>query len=556
MKKLLLAATVIVAASTIASLADTRSPKMDITRNLDIFNALVKELQTLYVDSIDAEKSVNTAINAMLNNIDPYTEYIPYKDQEDFMTMTSGEYAGVGSTIMQRDSWVYFTDPMEGSPAKKAGIKAGDKIVMIDNDSTKGWTTPKVSSKLKGPAGTDVRVTVHRPYVEDSVMTFTIRRAKIFQPSVPYYGMLRDGVGYISLTSFIDKSPDEIKDALTALKKEPGLKALVLDLRGNGGGLLESAVKILGYFVPKGTEVLRTRGKGVMNERVYKTSGAPIDTDIPMMVLVDGGTASAAEIVSGALQDLDRAVIVGERSFGKGLVQTTRELPYDGMLKVTTAKYYIPSGRLIQAIDYSHRNPDGSVGRIPDSLTSVFHTAGGREVRDGGGITPDVTIDYPDINRVTFNIVRDNWAFDFANRYAARNASIPAPEDFYITDSIYAEFKQFIDPSRFQYDKVCEEGLTALRDIAKQEGYMHDSTKAQFDRLETMLKHDLQHDLDINRKAIEPYLASEIANRYYSTRGEVIQTLKTDPAIDTVITILNDPARYNKILAPVKKNKK
>lgn len=556
MKKLLLAATVIVAASTIASLADTRSPKMDITRNLDIFNALVKELQTLYVDSIDAEKSVNTAINAMLNNIDPYTEYIPYKDQEDFMTMTSGEYAGVGSTIMQRDSWVYFTDPMEGSPAKKAGIKAGDKIVMIDNDSTKGWTTPKVSSKLKGPAGTDVRVTVHRPYVEDSVMTFTIRRAKIFQPSVPYYGMLRDGVGYISLTSFIDKSPDEIKDALTALKKEPGLKALVLDLRGNGGGLLESAVKILGYFVPKGTEVLRTRGKGVMNERVYKTSGAPIDTDIPMMVLVDGGTASAAEIVSGALQDLDRAVIVGERSFGKGLVQTTRELPYDGMLKVTTAKYYIPSGRLIQAIDYSHRNPDGSVGRIPDSLTSVFHTAGGREVRDGGGITPDVTIDYPDINRVTFNIVRDNWAFDFANRYAARNASIPAPEDFCITDSIYAEFKQFIDPSRFQYDKVCEDGLKALRDIAKQEGYMNDSTKAQFDRLETMLKHDLQHDLDINRKAIEPYLASEIANRYYSTRGEVIQTLKTDPAIDTVITILNDPARYNKILAPVKKNKK
>ncbi len=556
MKKLLLAATVIVAASTIASLADTRSPKMDITRNLDIFNALVKELQTLYVDSIDAEKSVNTAINAMLNNIDPYTEYIPYKDQEDFMTMTSGEYAGVGSTIMQRDNWVYFTDPMEGSPAKKAGIKAGDKIVMIDNDSTKGWTTPKVSSKLKGPAGTDVRVTVHRPYVEDSVMTFIIRRAKIFQPSVSYYGMLRDGVGYISLTSFIDKSPDEIKDALTALKKDPGLKALVLDLRGNGGGLLESAVKILSYFVPKGTEVLRTRGKGVMNERVYKTSGAPIDTDIPMMVLVDGGTASAAEIVSGALQDLDRAVIVGERSFGKGLVQTTRELPYDGMLKVTTAKYYIPSGRLIQAIDYSHRNPDGSVGRIPDSLTSVFHTAGGREVRDGGGITPDVTIDYPDINRVTFNIVRDNWAFDFANRYAARNASIPAPEDFCITDTIYAEFKQFIDPSRFQYDKVCEDGLKALRDIAKQEGYMNDSTKAQFDRLETMLKHDLQHDLDINRKAIEPYLASEIANRYYSTRGEVIQTLKTDPAIDTVITILNDPARYNKILAPVKKNKK
>lgn len=331
-----------------------------------------------------------------------------------------------------------------------------------------------------------------------------------------------------------------------------GAKGIVLDLRGNGGGLVESAIQILGIFLPKGTPVLTTRGKGVLNEKVYKTSVNPIDTKIPLAVLVDGGSASASEIVTGALQDLDRAVVLGNRSFGKGLVQSTRSLPYDGLLKVTIAKYYIPSGRLIQAIDYSHRNPDGTVARIPDSLTNVFKTAGGREVRDGGGITPDIKVDYPDVNRLTFNVVRDNWAFDYATKYAAQHQSVPQPEEFEVTDEIYADFKGFIDPAKFNYDKVCESAIEQLRELAKSEGYMNDSTSAQFDVLAGMLKHDLNRDLDLNRKNITPYLAGEILNRYYSNRGEIIYSLRDDATVDSAITVLTSP-RYSQILAPAAK---
>ncbi len=435
MKKITLFAVSVILLSILSSAA-TRSKKSDIARNLDIFNSIYKELQTFYVDSIDAEKSINTAIAAMLNDIDPYTEYIPAKEQEQFRTMTTGEYAGIGSMIQQTAEGVIISEPYEGSPAHRAGLLPGDLIVMIDNDSVKGWTSAKVSEHLKGANGSMLRVTVDRPYVTDSILSFDIKRAKIQIPSVPYFGMLRDNVGYIGLNTFSEKSYPEVREALEKLIKD-GAKGIVLDLRGNGGGLVESAVQILGLFLPKGTTVLSTRGKGVLNEKVYKTSVQPIDTKIPLAVLIDGASASASEIVTGAIQDLDRGVVIGNRSYGKGLVQSTRQIPYDGLLKVTIAKYYIPSGRLIQAIDYSHRNPDGSVARIPDSLTTVFHTAGGREVRDGGGITPDITIDLPDVNRLTYNVVRDNWAFDFANRYAATHDTIAAPEDFVITDTIY-----------------------------------------------------------------------------------------------------------------------
>lgn len=547
MKKLTIFAAAIIAVSLLTSAA-TRSRKSDIARNLDIFNAIYKELQTFYVDSIDAEKSINTAINAMLNDIDPYTEYIPAKEQEQFRTMTTGEYAGIGSMIQQTPRGVIISEPYEGSPAHKVGLKPGDLIVMIDNDSVLGWESAKVSEKLKGTNGTMLRVLVNRPYVgADSMLTFDIKRAKIQIPSVPYAGMLRDNIGYIGLNTFSEKSYPEVRDALETLLKD-GAKGIILDLRGNGGGLVESAVQILGLFLPKGTTVLNTRGKGVLNEKVYKTSVQPLDTKIPLAVLVDGGSASASEIVTGAIQDLDRGVVIGNRSFGKGLVQSTRQLPYDGMLKVTVAKYYIPSGRLIQAIDYSHRNPDGSVARIPDSLTSVFHTAGGREVRDGGGITPDITIEYPEVNRLTYNVVRDNWAFDFANRYAAAHESIPAPEDFEITDEIYDEFKQSIDPSRFEYDKVCESAVDQLRKIAEAEGYMNDSTSAQFDILAGMLRHDLNHDLDINRKNIAPYLAEEIVSRYYFQRGERRNALRDDRTVDSALTVLTSP-RYASILS-------
>ncbi len=541
-----------------ASRASGRSSKEAVSRNLDIFTTIYKELQTSYVDTINADRSMRQAIDAMLNAIDPYTEYISEDEQDDFMTISTGEYAGIGAYIAQRDGkYTYISEPQLGSPAMKAGLLAGDKIIMIDNDTMVGLGSDKVRERLRGQAGTEFMITVNRPYTTDgdSIKTFKVTREKIDINPVPYYGVIRDSIGYISLTTFNEKSADKVRDALLSLKEDPRVKMIALDLRGNGGGLLESAVKIVGWFVPKGTEVLRTRGRALLNEKVYKTTNKPIDTEIPLVVMVDGGSASAAEIVTGALQDLDRAVIVGNRSFGKGLVQSTRQLPYRGLLKLTIAKYYIPSGRLIQAIDYSHRNPDGSVARIPDSLTTVFHTAGGREVRDGGGITPDITVTYPEGNRLVYNIVRDLWAFDFATQFAARNQSIAPADKFEISDSLYNEFKAFVDPSRLNYDKVCEVMVEKLEEAAKAEGYMTDSVQAQIDMLKVMLHHNLGKDLDINRKDISHYLASEIVSRYYNQPGNTIVALKSDPAIDSVATLMGEPGRYAKILAPVNNKK-
>lgn len=526
----------------------TRSDKAEVSRNLDIFNSLYKVLQTTYVDTIDAEKSINTAINAMLGELDPYTEYIPEKDQESFMTISTGEYGGIGSYIMERKGKVYVSEPQEGSPALKSGLRAGDLFVKIDGDTVDGWKSDKVSSRLKGPAGTKVKVTVKRPYAADSIIDFEITRAKIKVHPVPYYGVTRDNIGYIFLSTFNEKSADEVRNALTELKKDPKVKSIILDLRNNGGGILEGAVKIAGLFVPKGTEIVRTRGKGLLNEKIYKTTSSPVDTEIPLAVLINGGSASSAEIVAGALQDMDRAVIVGSTSFGKGLVQSSRPLPYNGLLKVTVAKYYIPSGRLIQAIDYSNRKPDGSVARIPDSLTKEFQTLHGRTVRDGGGITPDVKVEYPDATRITYNIVRDNWAFDFATRYAATHDSIPAPEEFVVTDEIYDEFKRFIDPEKFSYDKVCETMLSELEKTAKTEGYMTDEAKAQFDVMRGILKHDLDKDLNTNRKEISSFIASEIVGRYYNQRGQIIESLRTDIDVDSAARVLNDIEAYRKLL--------
>lgn len=554
MRKTIVTIIIAVCAVTIfCSSASTRSGKSAISRNLNIFNSIYKELQTNYVDTIDADKSMRTAIDAMLMNVDPYTEYISEEEQDEFRTISSGEYAGIGSVIMQRDGNVYISEPQEGAPAHKVGLRAGDLIMAIDGDTVLGWKSDKVSERLKGQAGTKVSVMVKRPYVADSILTFEITRGKIQVDPVPYYGVIRGDIGYIGLTTFNENSAQDVKDALIELKKDPRVKSIILDLRNNGGGLLESSIKIVGLFVPKNTEVLRTRGKGVLNEKVYKTTSKPIDTEIPLAVLINNSTASSAEIVSGALQDLDRAVIIGGRSFGKGLVQSTRPLPYNGLLKVTTAKYYIPSGRLIQAIDYSRRNADGSVARIPDSLTNVFKTANGREVRDGGGITPDIKVVYPEGNRLVYNIVMNHWAFDYATRFAATTPSIPSPQEFVITDSIYNDFKKFINPEKFKYDKVCEMGLAELRKVAKNEGYMNDSVEAQFDILEKMLRHNLDKDLDTNRKAISEYLAEEIIVRYYYQKGQVIEGLRSDLAVDSAASVLHDAQKYKSILSPAKK---
>lgn len=550
MKKLILVAIVTVLLGAITSAA-TRSKKSDISRNLDIFNALYKELQTFYVDSIDADKSINTAIAAMLDEIDPYTEYISAKDQESFRTITTGEYGGIGSMIQQTPRGVIISEPYEGSPALTGGLRAGDIFLEIDGDTVSSLTTEQISSRLKGQSGTTVRLKMKRPWAEpDSILNFEIKRGKIQLPSVNYAGMQPDGIGIVELNTFSEKSYPEVREAVERLIGE-GAKGIVLDLRGNGGGLLESAVEILGIFLPKGTHVLTTRGQDITSEKLYKTAVKPVDTKIPLAVLIDGGTASAAEIVAGALQDLDRAVVIGSRSFGKGLVQTTRRLPYDGLLKVTVSKYYIPSGRLIQAIDYSRRNSDGSVARIPDSLTTVFYTAGGREVRDGGGITPDIKVDYPDVNRLTYNVVRDNWAFDFATKYAATHPSIAAPEEFEVTDEIYDEFKGFIDPEKFNYDKVCETAVNQLREIARLEGYMNDSTETQFNILANMLRHDLNHDLDNNRSNLTPYIAEEILTRYYNKPGALSYSYRHDNTVDSASLILTTP-RLKAILAKKK----
>ena len=326
------------------------------------------------------------------------------------------------------------------------------------------------------------------------------------------------------------------------------MKQIVLDLRGNGGGLLEQAVDIVGNFVPKGTEVLRTRGRDASTEKIYKTTKTPIFPDIPLAVLIDGGSASSSEITAGSLQDLDRAVLIGSRSYGKGLVQATMQLPYDGLLKVTTAKYYIPSGRLIQALDYSHRNPDGSVARTPDSLTNVYKTLHGREVRDGGGLTPDITVEWPQISRLTYNLVRDNWTYDFANKYANTHESIPDAWDFEITDEVYDDFKKSIDPSKLKYDKVLDEILKELRKTAGEEGYLTDETAAALDSLAPLLTHNLNRDLDNKRHEVSEYLGAEIANRYYFDKGKILQDLKYDDALKKAEEILSNPAELKKIL--------
>ena len=525
-----------------------------VARSLDIFNSLYKELNTFYVDTIDAQKAIENAINAMLDDIDPYTEYIPAKEADEFMTISTGEYGGIGSYLMERSidgkKGVYISGPYENSPAARAGLRSGDRIIMIDGDSTAGWGSDQVSKRLKGQANTHLTVTVVRPYDEDSIKSFSFNRETISVNPVPYYGVTRNNIGYIDLTTFNEKSAQQVRDALVELTKDPRVKNIVLDLRGNGGGIVEGAIQIVGCFVPKGTQVLVMRGRDKSSERTYKTTVDPVDTNIPLAVLIDGGSASASEITAGALQDLDRAVIIGSRSFGKGLVQSTRSLPYDGMLKVTIAKYYIPSGRLIQEVDYGNRNADGSYKKTTtDSTARVFHTAHGREVREGGGIDPDIKLEPRELKRIVYNIMRDHWDFDFATKYVAEHGQeIANPADFQVTDEIFNEFKEFINADKFEYDKVCEQQLATLRKTATAEGYMNDSTAAQFDRLEAMLKHDLDHDLDLHRRDISYLLGQEIMDRLYYQRGQVENAIKDDDALDKAKEMFDKPGEYNRIL--------
>lgn len=514
---------------------------------LNTFNSIVKELETQYVDTLNANEIMDRTIDALLYQIDPYTEYYPSDNQDELLSISQGQYAGIGSVISKRGNEVIINEPQDGSPSKRAGLRPGDVILKINGDSvTPGMAVDQVSKKLRGQAGTNITIEVRRPYVNDSLLKFSFVRENIKVNPLPYYGVDKDGIGYIRLTTFNEASARRVREALTDMFKDPNLKGIVLDVRSNGGGLLEGAVQIASNFVPKGIEIVRTKGRAKNDVKIYKTTTRPLDTKIPLAILIDGGTASASEIVTGSMQDLDRAVIIGERSFGKGLVQTPRQLPYNDLLKITTGRYYIPSGRLIQAIDYSHRNDDGSPVRTPDSLTHEYSTKAGRIVRDGGGITPDITIEAEKTNRLLYNIIADMWAFDFANKkYAAQ----PEAPDTLVTDAVFEEFKQFIDPKRFKYDRQCETALDYLKESAKVEGYMTDSVAAQFEVLAGMLKHDLSHDLDLNRKNIIDILDSELASRYYDEAERVARILPDDKVYQKAKATLLDPEEYKRILS-------
>ena len=526
---------------------NTDDHNFEIAKNLEIFHDIVNELDRYYVDTINPSKTIESGIQAMLRGIDPYTEYYPEKDMNDLKMMTTGKYAGIGAVIRQytgRD-YIYIDEPYEGMPAAKYGLKAGDEILRINGESMKGKASSYVSDHLRGDAGTKLTVTVRRPGVKDSI-NVEVERSVIALPAVPYYGMYL-GYGYILLDQFTENCSRDVMEAVVKLK-EQGAKGMILDLRGNGGGLLQEAVDIVGLFVPKGTKLVETRGKVPQASSTYVTQRNPIDVNIPLVVITDDQSASASEIVAGSLQDLDRAVIVGTRTFGKGLVQTTRMLSFNGTLKVTTAKYYIPSGRCIQEIDYSKRNDKGQAQHIPDSLTNVFYTAAGRPVRDGGGIRPDVECKQDTMPDIVYYIAQNVVLFDFVNEWCSKHETIAPAQDFSLTDDDYNAFKEFVCNSDFKYESSSGKALESLKKIAEREG-LADKAKDEFESLESKLQYDLKSDLDQFRSELERVIALEIVVRYHYQRGGVVESLKSDKFLKEVVSLMGDRKRYDSILA-------
>jgi len=527
-----------------------------IIKSLDVFNSVFKELDMFYVDSIDPKEVVEYGIRAMLAKTDPYTEYYPEEDNT-LKEMTSGKFGGIGSVIRYYTprKRVAIIEPSEGNPAAEAGLKAGDIIMEINGkDMAQGDRIPNdltsyVSDNLRGDPGTLCIIKVERPTSDSTYvpMEFKVTRGTIRTNPVPYFGMLNDSIGYIYISTFsVEGCSKEVKRALVELKQQ-GATSLVIDLRGNRGGLLSEAVNVVNFFVPKGKEIVKTKGKFKQMDHAYRTMNEPIDLEIPLAVLVDGGTASAAEILSGSLQDLDRAVIIGNRTYGKGLVQTLRDLPYNSSMKITTAKYYIPSGRCVQAIDYSKRNSDGSIARTPDSLTNVFHTAAGREVRDGGGIRPDIEVKMDKTPNILFYLVNDDQIFDYATQYVIQHPTIPEVKDFQLTDADYADFKAMLKRRNFTYDRQSEEVLKKLKEFAEFEGYM-ENAKDEFAALEKKLQHNLDLELDRFAKDIKPLIAEEIVKRYYFEKGAVQETLKDDADLKKALEMLQQPEEYKKVL--------
>lgn len=517
----------------------------EITRNLDIFATLFKEVNMYYVDDINPNKVIKAGIDAMLNSLDPYTDYIPEDEIEDYRTMTTGQYGGVGALIGNRAGRTLVLMPHQDSPASKAGLKISDEIIKIDGIDIRNKTSQDVNKLLRGQANTVVKLTILR-YGQKNPIEVPITRENIKIDNVPYYGMVNDEVGYIHLSDFTTGAAREVKNALVELKTK-GAKKLILDLRDNPGGLLSEAVNISNVFVPKDAEIVSTKGKVTDWNKTYTALNPPVDTDMPMAVLTSSRSASAAEIVSGVIQDYDRGVLIGRKTYGKGLVQATRPLSYNSQLKVTTAKYYIPSGRCIQAIDYSHRNDDGSVGKIPDSLRVAFKTKNGRLVYDGGGITPDIPVDKSNYASIAVSLENKNLIFDYANKYFAEHPSIAPAKDFELTDQEYQNFITWLSDKEYDYTTQVEKSLDDLIEESKKEKYYED-IQEQIKSLKSKMSHNKDSDLQKFKPEIKELLEQEIASRYYLQKGMVEASFDDDEDIKAALAVFKDTDRYNKLL--------
>ena len=554
MKKVLISLLMVLLAAPAFAQID-RDHDFKTAKNMDIFNSIYKNLDLMYVDTLDAEEVVGNGIKAMLGSLDPYTTYYPEEKVNELKNMLTGKYAGVGAVVrynfqLQR---VCISEPYENMPAAEVGLKKGDIILSIDNEDMTNKDVAYVSDHLRGDPGTSFILKVKRPSTGKTLKVKVTRRT-IQMPFLPYYGMLEGGFGYINFNSFTDNCAKDVRRAFIDLKKQ-GAKGLVFDLRNNGGGSVSEAVSIINMFLPKGKTVLKMQGKLQRSNKEYKTSVEPVDSVMPMVVLVNGNSASASEIMSGSLQDYDRAIILGTRTYGKGLVQTTMDLPYNGQMKLTTAKYYIPSGRCVQALNYKH-SKGGYVEHVPDSLTKVFYTANGREVRDGGGVKPDVEVKPDSLPNIAFylagardsNEVMLNYEVD----YIAKHPTIAPAKDFALTDADYEEFKARVLKADFKYDRETEKYLKDLEKLAKFEGY-YDDAKPEFEALKKKLSHNVAKDLDYNKEYIKQLLENEIVAAYYFQAGAIQNSLRYDKQIKEAVKLLNSPEEYKKILLPAKK---
>ena len=517
-----------------------------ISRYLDIFHSVFRELDMMYVDTLDVAGAIETGIQAMLADLDPYTVYYPEEEDEDLKMMLTGKYAGVGAVIRyhKKHDRVVIVEPYEGMPALEGGLQAGDILLSIDGEDLKGLPVDEVSTRLRGEPGTTLLVRAKREGVADSIVEVKLSRANIAMPSVPYYTIFGDSIGYVILNSFTEGCARDVRMALVELKNR-GARGFILDLRGNGGGSMAEAIDIAGLFIPKGTMVLSTKGKIPQASQEYTTRREPLDTDIPLVVLVDGQSASSSESVAGAMQDLDRGVIMGSRTYGKGLVQTVRELPYNASLKVTTSKYYTPSGRCVQKIDYS-KKADGDNKAAKDT---VYYTLSGRPVHESGGIAPDVEITAERLPNLLYYLANSDVLFDFVTDYTRHHEAIASIEEFKISDSLYLAFKTAVKASDFTYDRQSEKALEALKEIAEFEGYTADAA-AEFAALEQKLSHNIDRDFDNFKEDICDLLANELVTRYYYQRGAIIQSLKSDSTILRARALVKDEEAYKQILLP------